>query len=214
MKYLLIILITISSFSCKSQIKNEDDTSKLLNIKELTIEESTIINQFLSNELKKNKYKNYKDYNYLLVKEATSKLSSLSIYRYCYEERNLKIRSSTNKDWIIDSLEIKNIQDTLKEKKHLWKSTDITNIKVDTISVNKINESRKNSKEYEKYNNNLIIYLSVPLIFKKEYALIHFICLESWYGYSTIDVFTALLKKSENEKWEIDSYYYDPNFSW
>lgn len=180
----------------------------------LSKNEKNIVNDFLDFELKKDKYKNYNNFKILLIKEAIGKTSSLTIYRYCYEERNLQIRSATNKDWIIDSLEIKNIQDTLENKNYLWKTSDITNFKIDTIDVMTINKSTKSYKDYDKYKNKLVIYLSVPLIIKTNNALISYKCSNVVSGYRTIDMFTALLKKTKKGKWEIDSYYYDPNSTW
>ena len=219
MKKLICVFGILLFFGCASK-KETKDTSIVTNIKRtidentLSITEKLIVNDFLDFELKKDKYKNYKNFQPLLIQEAISKLSSLTIYRYCYEERNLKIRSASNKDWIIDSIEIKNIQDTLRDKKYLWKSEDINAIKVNTIGVDIINKSTKSYKEYEKYNNNLIFYMSVPLVFKQNYAFMSYRCMDVIAGYSTIDMFTVLLKKKEKGKWEVDSYYYDPNSSW
>ena len=219
MKKLIYFFGILFFFGCASK-KNNKETLIETNIKKkynestLSIDEKTIVNDFLELELKKDKYKNYKDFKPLLILEAIGKLSSLTIYRYCYEERNLRIRSASNKDWILDGNDIKNIQDTLQNKKYLWKTTDITNFKVNTIEVDIINKSTKSYKEYEKYKNYLIIYLSVPLIFKQNYALISYVCNDVVAGYSTIDKFTVLLKKSDTGRWEIDSYYYDPNSSW
>lgn len=210
----ILLFLGCASKKAKKNILNEENITKSIEEITLSIAEKSIVNDFLDIELKKDKYKNYKDFQLLLIQEAIGKLPSLTIYRYCYEERNLRVRSATNKDWILDGNDIKNIQDTLQNKKYLWKTTDITNFKVNTIEVDIINKSTKSYKEYEKYNNNLIIYLSIPLFIKPNYALISYKCVKSWYGYSTVDMFTVLLKKAENEKWIIDSYYYDPNSSW
>lgn len=219
MKILIYFTGILFFFGCAPK-KNTKDTFIETFVENTKVEnslsknEKNIVNDFLDFELKKNKYKNYDNFKILLIKEGIGKISSLNIYRYCYEERNLQIRSATNKDWVIDSVEIKNIQDTVKNKNYLWKTSDITNFKVDTIGVMTINKSTKSYKDYDKYKNKLVIYLSVPLIIKTNNALISYKCSSVVLGYRTIDMFTALLKKSENEKWKIDSYYYDPNSSW
>lgn len=216
MKNLILFISYIFLLSC-SALKRHDSINTKTNPTEsdLTIVESAIINDFLDAEFKKDRYKNYKDYQLLLIKEANSKFSSLTIYGYCYDERNLKIRSASNKDWILDRNDIKNIQDTInKSKKYLWKESDVKNFKVGTIEKDAINQSIKKASEYEKYNNSLIIYLSIPLIVKSNYAFVSYRCDLALNGYKIMDMFTVLLKKSENGNWEIDSYYYDPNTSW
>lgn len=219
MKRLIYLVGIFLFFGCVSKKETQKSTikkniEKAIEQNTLSNEEKNIVNDFLDFELKKDKYKNYQNFQPLLIQEAISKTSSLKNYSYCYDARNLKVNSSLNKDWILDGTEIKTIQDTLQNKKYLWKPSDIINIKVNTIAVDLINQSTKSYKEYEKYNKNLILYISVPLVLKKNYSIISYRCNDVVAGYSTVEMFTALLKKTENGTWQLDSYYYDPNSSW
>ena len=70
----------------------------------ITKTESDIINTFLEIELKKDRYKPYKKYPICIIKEGIHKLSSLLIYEYCYNDKNLPLKSSTNNDWILNEV--------------------------------------------------------------------------------------------------------------
>lgn len=190
-----------------------ENESIILKRGDLTNEERNIMNDFLNLELKKEKYKNYRDYPICILNEGSNRPSPLIIYKYCYDERNLKIRSSTNKDWILDEYQINNIKDTINKNKYIWRKTDFKNLNVSFVNYNELNDAI-NKNNYLKYSKKLIIKLSIPLIINKNNALIAFSSKDGWFGYSTIDRFVTLLKKNKDGNWEIDSYYYDPNSSW
>jgi hypothetical protein len=214
--YITGFLLFIGCVSKKNNIKKAVE----LKSKETTVEnilsneEKLVMNDFLEAELSKEKYKIYKNLQPLVIKEAISKDFPLKIYSYCYDDRNSKIRTASNKEWILDSIEIKKTQDTLQNKQYFWKSADFVFLKPDTIDAETIYKSAKHYEDYIKYNNNIMFYLSAPLIFKKNYALVYYRCFLGGFGYKTYDMFTVLMKKNEKGKWEVDSYYYDPNSSW
>ncbi|MFV5701486.1 hypothetical protein ACM55F_06400 [Flavobacterium sp. XS2P12] len=213
MKKVLIIGIVFLALSCSVKKNNKDGfetispTAKGMGI---TKTESEIINDFLEIELEKDRYKPYKNYRLCFIKEGISKLSSLLIYEYCYTDRNLPIKNSTNNDWILNEVQIKNIKDTLITKTHHWNVSDFTTITVSIIEHSELTKSIKENN-YTKFSETLILNLSTPLLINDKNAFITF---NANLGWKTMDRFTALLKKNKEGKWEIDSYYYDPNSTW
>lgn len=125
----------------------------------------------------------------------------------------MPIKNSTNKDWILNEVQIKNIKDTLITKTHIWNASDFTSINVSIIEHSELTKSIK-EKNYTKFSETLILKLSSPLLINDKNAFITFNSHNGGFGFSTIDRFTALLKKNKEGKWEIDSYYYDPNSTW
>lgn len=217
MKKVFVISMVFLALSCSVKKNNKDLSETITPIvkeNDITKTESDIINDFLKIELKKDRYKPYKNYPICIVKEGISKLSSLIIYEYCYTDRNLPIKNSTNKDWILNDVQIKNIKDTLiNSKTNNWNVSDFTTI---NVSIKEHSELTKSIKEnnYTKFSETLILNLSKPLIINDKNAFITFNSHHGWFGYSTIDKCTVLLKKNTEGKWEIDSYYYDPNSTW
>ncbi len=217
MKKVFVISMFFLVLSCSVK-KNNKDLSETIapTVKEndITKTESDIINDFLEIELKKDRYKPYKNYPICIIKEGISRLSSLIIYEYCYTDRNLPIKNSTNKDWILNEVQIKNIKDTLiNSKTHNWNVSDFTTINVSIIEHSELTKSIKENN-YTKFSETLILNLSTPLIINDKNSFITFNSHHGWFGYSTIDRCTVLLKKNTEGKWEIDSYYYDPNSTW
>lgn len=217
MKKVFVISIVFLALYCSVK-KNDKILSETINssVKEsdITKMESDIINDFLEIELKKDRYKPYKNYPICIIKEGISRLSSLIIYEYCYTDRNLPIKNSTNKDWILNEVQIKNIKDTLvNTTTHNWNVSDFTIINASIIEHSELTKSIKENN-YTKFSETLIINLSTPLIINDKNAFITFNSHHGWFGYSTIDRCTVLLKKNKEEKWEIDSYYYNPNSTW
>lgn len=217
MKKNLFLSIIFLVASCCVNKKYSKSTHNLILVEDknsIANIESNIINSFLEIELKKNRYKTYENYPIYIIKEKISKLSSLQIYEYCYNDRNLPLKNSTNKEWILDNADIKKIKDSYnKNIINFWNSSDFTSL---SVTILESSELKKNIKEnnYSQLTKKLIIYLSNPLIIDKNNAFISFRIGDGSFGFSTIDSFTILMKKSKTGKWEIDSYYYDPNSTW
>lgn len=209
MKKLIYLLSFIILLSCASKKNNENNTQEY----ELSQKEKKIINDFITEEFSNKKYNNYKDYKIYLRRKGFSEIAALTIYGYCHQERNNRLRTANNKDWILDSLQLKTIKDTLKIKRFTWKETNVFNFKVSMINSEDIHNAIR-SNDFEKYKNSLILSISIPVVIDDNSAFISYLCIKGSHGYSTIDNFAALLKKSQNGIWKIDSYYYDPNMSW
>lgn len=201
MKKVFVLSIVFFTLSCSVKKTNKDLSQTVpLIIKEkgITKTESDIINDFLVIELKKDRYKPYKNYPICIIKEGISKLSSLIVYEYCFTDRDLPIKNSTNKDWILNEVKIKNIKDTLITKSHNWNISDFTAI---NVSIIKLNELSKNIKEnnYSTFSKTLILNLSPPLLINDKNAFITFNSHDGWLGYSTIDRCVVLMKKTKTE---------------
>jgi hypothetical protein len=209
LKYSLCCLLLLS---CKSKV---DSTAKNIankkSINDLYLVEKRIVNDFLEMIIKDDRYTNYP---ICIMKEGISKLSSLKVYEYCYNDRNLPIKNSTNKEWIINDLEIKKIKDSLNDSEiHLWNISDFLD---NDITILDSSELKKIIKEgsYTKSSKKTLIYLSTPLLINDNNCLMSFRSGDSSFGFQTINSYTALLKKKKTGKWEIDSYYFDPNSTW
>ena len=217
MKKILLFSSILLNIACSINRNTNELTDKVVSfdkkgkISEL---EKNITNDFLEIELKNILYKPYENYPICIIKEEISKLYSFQIYEYCYTERNQPIKNSTNKEWILDNAKIKEIKDSYNTYEiHNWKTSDF---KTNNISVLESAELKKSIKEntYSTLPKRLIVYLSTPLIINEQNAFMSFRIGDSSFGFTTINNFTALLKKSKLGKWEIDSYYYNPNSTW
>ncbi len=216
MKKVLLIGLSIISLSCSvkknnSLIKTE---SSVLDRSEISATEKNIVNSFLEVELKKERYKTYSDFPISVIKESITKLYSLNIYENCYNGRDLPIKNSTNNAWILNEDQIQKIKETLNiEKSYNWNVSDFTSFNVSIIESSDLIKTIKENA-YTDLQKKMILYLSKPLLIGKNNAFISFKLGDSSLGFNTINIFTALLKKNQEEKWEIDSYYYDPNSTW
>lgn len=206
----IIIILCLLLISCSTKQLKKSDTIEY----ELSQQEKKIITDFISEEFAKKRYENYKDYKIYLRKKGFFETAPLIIYGYCYQEKNNRFRTANNKNWILDSLQLKNIKDTLKIKKFTWKETDISNFKVSIVNSEDLSNSIKKEGDYFQFSGSLILTFSIPVIIDKNNAFISYNCLKGLAGFSTIDSFAVLLKKSKDGIWIIDSYYYDPNSSW
>ncbi len=216
MKKVLLIGLSIISLSCSvkknnSLIKTE---SSVLDRSEISATEKNIVNGFLEVELKKERYRTYSDFPISVIKESITKLYSLNIYENCYNGRDLPIKNSTNNAWILNEDQIQKIKETLNiEKSYNWNVSDFTSFNVSIIESSDLIKTIKENA-YTDLQKKMILYLSKPLLIGKNNAFISFKLGDSSLGFNTINIFTALLKKNQEEKWEIDSYYYDPNSTW
>lgn len=210
MKKIICLIGCLLHLSCASQQNNKNITKEYT----LSTNQKKIISDFISEEFTNKKYNNYKNYKLYLTHQGFSEFTPLTIYGYCYEERNNKVRTATNKHWILNKEQLSKIKDTLQKKDFTWKETDITNFKVSMIDSEDISNSIKKGGNYEKYNESLILSFSIPLLINKNTAFLSYLCVKALSGFSTFDFYAVLLKKSKNGKWLIDSYYYDPNSSW
>jgi len=209
MKNILCLLIIIPFLGCKSQeqIIPTKSISKESNLTEI---ESNIVNDFLYSELSLDMYKNYKNYEYIIIKEAYKKTTSLFAYEYTYQN-SYKHDKQIKNYWLLDSLQIEKIKLSLKnEEVYHWKVIDFKNFKV---NIQKQEDFKKTTKkdEYLYLPHRLIIFLSKPLIINKYSALISIDINNGDLGSSNISHFTVSMKK-ENGKWIKDKYYEDGVF--
>lgn len=204
-----IILIAIITLLCSCSIhtqqgqthKNVDDLSKI---------ERTIINTFLDAELSKERYIKFNNYRYIVIEEALKEMKSIDTYLYSLDEWNVMNKIKKSEDvknmYFLDTLQINKIKNNLKnEDDYHWKVTDFKTIKV---SLLKFEELRKNTNTGKYLGNNLIIYLSRPLIIDNNNALVSFEIGKGDVGFYPITHFTVLMRK-ENNKWVINGYYED-----
>src|SRR5574343_465932 len=106
--------------------------------------------------------------------------------------------------------QIKKIKNQLKnEDVYHWKVSDFKNLKVKIL---KHEELRKTTNTGEYLQNNLIIYLSKPLIIDKNNVLISFEIGDGGFGFYPITHFTVLMRKINN-KWVENGYYEDGVFN-
>lgn len=192
-------------FSCKNQKTAIIESTKTnFTDSDLSKVENNIVNDFLDIELRKEKYKNYKGYQYIVNEEALKKRNALSAY-----ELNYKYKNSWGRDikfWILDSIQIRKIKTELEfEKVYLWKESDFNTIKA---KVFKNEELRKTTNNGRYLKNNLIIFLSRPLIIDEYNALLSFDIGNGDMGNYAITHFTALTQKV-NGIWIQKEYYED-----
>jgi len=192
-------------YSCSTNKPKEQTNDNNSNLTKI---EKTIVNDFLDKELIKERYKNYKDFEIIVIEEALIKTKPLADYEFNYKYKNSW--GSSIKEWIIDSLQIKKIKNQLKnEDVYHWKVSDFKNLKVKIL---KHEELRKTTNTGEYLQNNLIIYLSKPLIIDKNNVLISFEIGDGGFGFYPITHFTVLMRKINN-KWVENGYYEDGVFN-
>lgn len=203
MKYFTVFFFTIIFSSCRSQVDIKQN-----NIKQ---SENSIVNDFLDAELKNESYKKYKDYNIVIIEDAGNGIKSLNAYEYAYKDFHSNVKNVTLEDnlrlgWILDSLELKKYREKIINiESYEWKVTDFKNIKVKLL---KFEELRKTTNTGKYLKNNLIIFLSSPLLIDKNNALLSFEIGNGDLGFNSINHFTALMKK-KNDKWEVQTSYWD-----
>lgn len=203
MKYFTVFFFTIIFSSCRSQVNIKQN-----NIKQ---SENSIVNDFLDAELKNESYKKYKDYNIVIIEDAGNGIKSLNAYEYAYKDFHSNVKNVTLEDnlrlgWILDSLELKKYREKIINiESYEWKVTDFKNIKVKLL---KFEELRKTTNTGKYLKNNLIIFLSSPLLIDKNNALLSFEIGNGDLGFNSITHFTALMKK-KNDKWEVQTSYWD-----
>lgn len=204
MKKIILFAITILLFSCSTHTQQGQTYKNIVNLSKT---ERTIINTFLEFELNKDQYNRFKNYKYIVIEEALKKTKPLSAY-----ELNYNYKKSWGRDikfWILDSVQIKKIKkDIENEGDYHWKTTDFKDFKV---SLLKFEELRKTTNTGEYLENNLIIYLSRPLIIDNNNALVSFEIGKGDVGFYPITHFTVLMRKVNN-KWVINGYYEDGVF--
>jgi len=209
MKYILLLLITIATFSCKSQIKNKNNIETSIN-QELSNEEITIINEFLTIELDKDRYKEYKKLEIFVIEEALKKQKSLSDYEF-----NFKYKNSWGKfinEWILDSLQIDQKKKELEnEEVYHWKESDFKVIKTKMLKYEKFRKLI-NSRSKEMFQMKPILYLSKPLFINDKNVFISFEIGTFQGVYGSLEHFTVLMRKINN-KWIQNSFYEDGVFN-
>lgn len=197
--YTLIILLILS---CK--VQNQKFVTTKNNVSPI---ESKIIIDFLTAELEKDRYKYERNYRLVIIEEALKKQKSISTYEF-----NYKYKDSWGKfinEWILDSLQVKKIKEELEnEEVYHWKESNFTNLKVSILRREELREIINKGKPLQ---NNLIIYLSRPLIINKKNAFISFDIGNGDFGYGAITHFTVLMRKA-NDKWVESAHYYDGVF--
>ena len=213
MKSFSYILVCILLFSCsiqKSSNQNAVNTASISTDSNLTEIETNIANDFLDIELKKERYANYKDFEIVVIEEALKKMKPISDYEF-----NLKYKKSWGKfidNWILDTVQIKKIKIELeKEEVYHWKVSDFKNIKVSLLKYEEL-KTIINTGVYINLPRKLIIYLSKPLIIDENNAFISFEIGNGQLGFATINHFTVLMRKVNNE-WKENNFYYDGVFN-
>lgn len=208
MKKLLFFVVISFYYSCalhNKPVKENDN--------ELTQIEKDIIDAFLDAELNKERYYRFKNYKYVVIKEALKKIKSIDTYLYSLDEWNTmnKINKSENVKnmYFLDSLQINRIINNLKDEDvYHWKKTDFRNIKVKLL---KFEELRKTTNNGRYLKNNLIIFLSRPLLIDKNNALLSFDIGNGDMGNYSITHFTVLMQKVD-DIWAQRYYYEDGVF--
>ncbi len=167
-----------------------------------------IINDFMTQKLASERYKNYKNLQILLFSNAGSRANSLSAYEYSFKEKNW---TPGIKEWILDSTQINTIKEKKKNKKlYFWNKADFSPLNIEMITQEKYMRNIKS----ELYTNNrkLVLFITKPLIIDKNNAMLFF-------DSSVVDIipfdiehYTVLLKK-QNNKWVIDTYFFDGNIN-
>jgi hypothetical protein len=224
MRYLTLVLLGITFFSCSSQkIINEKKKIQLNEQSEkelypyceeaLIKDEKDIVNDLLQTELTSDRYKGRENQEKVLIEEANSPITPLLAYEHAFKEWHDSNKTNLNKAdvnnrWFLDSLQINELKNRLKNDIGChWKSTDILFYKVAIISQQSFADIIKNGN-YINMPEKIILIISKPLIIDKNKALISFNSGSSIAGFNTIERFTVLMKKI-NGKWIKDTYYFD-----
>jgi hypothetical protein len=206
MKYLFAIFSIIMITSCRSQIDIIQNN--------LTKEENSIVNNFLDSELKNQLYKKFNGYEIVIIEDAGNGIKSLNAYEYAYSDFHLNVKNITPEDnlrlgWILDSLEIKKYREKIINiDPYVWKVTDFKNIKVKLLKFEELTKTTNNGRYLK---NNLIIFLSRPLLIDKNNALLSFDIGNGDMGNYSITHFTVLMQKVD-EIWAQRYYYEDGVF--
>jgi hypothetical protein len=104
-------------------------------------------------------------------------------------------------------------KELIKDVPYLWKKSDFINNKIDLLKTRDLQKSIRLGN-YTELPKRILIYFSIPLIVEKDKAFFNFYTGDSTFGFSTIESVVVLMKKNIKNKWVIDSYYFDPNFTW
>jgi hypothetical protein len=203
MKKIHLILFFVVVYSCSCLKKEHTIENKLTEI------EKNIVNDFLEYELIKERYRKYKDYKIVIIEEALKKSKSLDAYEYTYKDL-FKYEKKNGNYWILDSLQMETTKEKINsENVYHWKQSDFRNIKIKLL---KFEELRKTTNNGKYLKNNLIIFLSRPLLIDNNNALLSFDIGNGDMGNYAITHFTALMRKVNN-KWVENGYYEDGVFN-
>ena len=207
MKFLLILALIYGASSCGfSQNFNSLEGNGWIVRDVITNDDKQIINDFLEVELQKRVYRPYFD-RIFVIKEELGILSPLKYYEISYQWKDYPIKLSSNKDWILDSLQIENLKNQHRDKSfYHWKFSDFTSF--DAIVVERaLLDGITNKGAKSIFDKGVIIRLSAPLRIDDNHAFISFISIFNEAGFWPIENCAVLLKKRDG-KWVEDSVYY------
>ena len=153
----------------------------------------------------------------IIFQEAIITNKSLIRYETAFLDRNKSLSGEdprrarpTGKPanpWPIDSLEIINMKNTIKNDTipYLWSNKDFIEGKYDFFITEKL---RNNPSYRDKYDGQRAFLLSKPIISSdKNYALISFSIAFSEYVYRGGGIPKVFLLKKENKKWVVENSY-------
>jgi hypothetical protein len=215
MKKYSIIIILLFLISCSTTKKLATTDDKVV-VERLSVEEINVVNDFLDTELASDVYKNYKNLEVCLIENAGNGIENITVYEYDFKDWHSYVLDATPEDnerlgWILDTIQIKDLKSRyVSIKEYSWKSSDIKNFKV-SIMKQEAFENILRSGEYAYLPERLILRISKPLIIDEKQAFITFRSGGSRLGFSTINNYTALMKKVNN-KWIIGPTYWDGEF--
>ena len=209
----LLLLSLFFLLSCSARKKDNINQITQTISPQLTQEEINVTNDFLDAELATDRYKNYGNLEIVLIEEAGNGISNLSVYEHAYKEWHSSGEKATLEDnlrlgWILDTIQIKELKrNYIIKENYNWKISDIKNYKVSIMKNETLRDIIKSS-EYINLPEKLILYLKKPLIVVGNNALISFNIGSSALGFTSMNHYTALLKKV-NDKWLISATYDD-----
>lgn len=209
----LLLLSLFFLLSCSARKKDNINQITQTISPQLTQEEINVTNDFLDAELATDRYKNYGNLEIVLIEEAGNGISNLSVYEHAYKEWHSFGEKATLEDnlrlgWILDTIQIKELKrNYIIKENYNWKISDIKNYKVSIMKNETLRDIIKSS-EYINLPEKLILYLKKPLIVVGNNALISFNIGSSALGFTSMNHYTALLKKV-NDKWLISATYDD-----
>jgi hypothetical protein len=209
----LFLLSLFILLSCSTRKK--DNTNQITqNIPpQLSQEEINVTNDFLDAELASDSYKYYKNLELVLIEEAGNGTGCLFVYEYAYKNwhsfgENGTLQDNERLGWILDTVQVKELKSKyINAESYNWKISDIKNHRV-SLMKNKTLINIIKSGEYINLPEKLILYLTKPLIVDKYNALISLNIGSSRLGYSSMNHYTALMKKV-NDKWVLSASYDD-----
>jgi hypothetical protein len=209
----LMLLSLFFILSCSTR-KNDNINQITQNISpQLTQEEINVTNDFLDAELAAERYKYYRKLGLVLIEDAGNGTRNLLVYEYAYKDwhsfgENGTLQDNERLGWILDTIRVKELKNKyLNVENYNWKISDIKNFNISTIK-NKTLINIIKSGEYINLPEKLIIYLTKPLIVDKNNAFISLNIGSSRLGFTSMNHYTALLKKA-NDKWVISASYDD-----